>query len=127
MIFGPDGVKNISVPMLIMGGSGDTIVPPEWNSFYDNVSSAKKAMVVFDHADHLIFGPNCAAVPWLVDLGGFAACSDAVWDIDRVHDLTDHFITAFLLSTFYDDANAAAALAPDAVNFPGIAYEEQGF
>ncbi len=43
--------------------------------------------------------------------------------MDRVHDLTNHFTTAFLLAEFYDDADAAAALAPDAVSFPGIDYE----
>jgi hypothetical protein len=54
-------------------------------------------------------------------------CSDSVWDMDRAHDLINHFTTAFLLATLKDDAEAAAALAPDAVSFPGITYEAQGF
>jgi hypothetical protein len=43
--------------------------------------------------------------------------------MDRAHDLTNHFVTAFLLAQLYEDADAAAALAPDAVTFPGVRYE----
>ena len=43
--------------------------------------------------------------------------------MDRAHDLTNHFATAFLLSVLKGDAQAAAALAPEAVQFPGITYE----
>ena len=50
---------------------------------------------------------------WLVDLGLFWGCSDPVWDMDRAHDLINHFATAFFLATLKDDAEAAAALAPD--------------
>jgi hypothetical protein len=50
-----------------------------------------------------------------------------VWDIDRAHDLVNHFVIAFLLAELKGDAEAAAALAPDVVSFPGIAYEAQGF
>ncbi len=57
----------------------------------------------------------------------FFCCADPVWDVDRAHDLIDHFVTAFLLATLKGDAEAAAALAPDAVSFPGIAYETTGF
>lgn len=38
-----------------------------------------------------------------------------------------HFATAFLLATLKEDADAAAALAPEAVVFPGVQYEATGF
>jgi hypothetical protein len=47
--------------------------------------------------------------------------------MNRAHDLINHFVTAFLLAELYDDTDAAAALAPDAVTFPGITYEMTGF
>jgi hypothetical protein len=47
--------------------------------------------------------------------------------MDRAHDLISHFTTAFLLAELYQDADAAAALAPDGVHFPGVTYEAQGF
>jgi hypothetical protein len=46
--------------------------------------------------------------------------------MDRAHDLINHFTTAFLLAELYQDADAAA-LAPDAVHFPSVTYEAQGF
>jgi predicted dienelactone hydrolase len=100
MVLGPDGVKSISIPMLLMGGSKDIIVPPEWDQFYENVSTTDKALVVFENGDH---------------------------DNYLMQPLTRHFITAFLLATLKGDTDAAVALAPDAVSFPGIMYQAQGF
>ena len=54
-------------------------------------------------------------------------CSDPVWDMDRAHDLINHFTTAFLLDVLKGDVEAHAALSPDAVSFPGIVYEAEGF
>ena len=54
-------------------------------------------------------------------------CLDPVWDKDRALDLARHFSTAFLLAELKADTEAAAALAPDSVNFPGIEYEARGF
>lgn len=77
----------------------------------------------FENANHAFAG-YCseAAAPMM---WGF--CSDPVWDISRAHDLTDHFVTAFLLATLKGDAGATAALAPDSVRFPGAIYETTGF
>jgi predicted dienelactone hydrolase len=126
-VIGPEGLQNVTVPMLIVGGSGDTLIPPTWDAFYDEVSSAQKAEVIFADANHLLAGPACSTMPWALDVGIFWACSDAVWDMDRAHDLINHFTTAFLLSTLKGDTDATATLAPDAVAFPGIEYQAEGF
>jgi hypothetical protein len=47
--------------------------------------------------------------------------------MSRAHDLANHFTTAFLLATLKGDQDAAAALAANAVSFPGITYETTGF
>lgn len=47
--------------------------------------------------------------------------------MDRAHDLINHFATAFLLAELYGDEDAATALAPEAVVFPGITYEATGY
>jgi predicted dienelactone hydrolase len=126
-MFGPDGMSEVTVPMLFMGGSGDVhLVPPDWEPFYANAGSAQKALAIFENGNHQIFWFGCDAAPWWVP-DSFYWCSDAVWDMDRVHDLANHFTTAFLLATLKGDTDAAAALAPDAVSFPGITYEATGF
>ena len=86
-----------------------------------------KTQVLFEDANHFIFNVDCANAPWLVEMGVFWACSDSVWDVERAHDLINHFATAFLLAELYGDEDAAAALAPDSVNFPGIMYETTGY
>lgn len=75
----------------------------------------------------MLFLYGCDDAPWYVDSGLFGFCSDPVWDLDRAHDLANHFVTAFLLATLRGDTDAAAALSPAAVNFPGILYEATGF
>jgi len=128
-LFGPTGMKSLNVPLLTIGGSGDTVLPAEWNIYvtHENASSADKALVVLAGSDHYIFEDGCDNTPWMSALGLFFLCSDPVWDVNRAHDLTNHFTTAFLLATLKGDTEAAAALAPDAVSFPGITYEATGF
>src|SRR5690606_30838507 len=65
--------------------------------------------------------------PDIVALGFPMFCTDPVWDMDRAHDLINHFATAFLLAELKGDAEAAAALAPENVSFPGIQYEATGY
>lgn len=55
------------------------------------------------------------------------ACYDPVWDRDRSNDLSNHFITAFLLAELKDDMEAANALAPENVSFLGIRYETTAY
>jgi len=128
-LFGPAGMQSLSVPLLTVGGSADTVVPTEWNINVTNesASSAKKALVVLEGGDHYIFEDGCDRTPWLGELGLSFLCADSVWDVDRAHDLINHFTTAFLLAELKGDTEAAAALAPDAVQFPGVVYEAQGF
>jgi predicted dienelactone hydrolase len=128
-MFGEQGQSEITVPVLAMGGTLDTSTFYEWgiHPTYDQVSSAEKILVTLENADHFLTGPICADAPSLLELDAFYLCSDPVWDISRAHDLMGHFTTAFLLDELKGDAAAAAALAPDAVSFPGIRYEAQGF
>lgn len=128
-LFGEAGLAAITVPMLAMGGTADTGTPPEWGILpaFDYASSQQKALVLFENAEHGIFANSCASSPWLVDIGLGFQCADPIWDKLRANDLINHFMTAFLLATLKGDADATAALAPDAVAFPGITYQAQGF
>ncbi|MCA9890020.1 MAG: dienelactone hydrolase family protein, partial [Anaerolineae bacterium] len=123
--FGAEGLASISVPTMIMMGSGDMFLP--YDSFgppaYEAVSSDQKAFVTFEDGNHMIFGNACAACSWMIDFGYYNFCSDAVWDMDRVHDLINYFVTSFLLDTLKDDEDAHLALVPDNVAFPGVTYQ----
>lgn len=125
-MFQQAGLAQITVPVLAMGGTNDYF---DWiaGPTFEYAGSAQKALVAFEGAGHVIFGNSCEAMPWLVDAEMGWMCLDPVWDQKRANDLVNHFTTAFLLATLKDDAHAATALAPDAVQFPDITYQAQGF
>ncbi|MBK9121582.1 MAG: hypothetical protein IPM16_00475 [Chloroflexi bacterium] len=127
--FNADGLAAVDVPVLAIGGTADTGTPYLWGAYptYEHVSSDTKARVAFEHAEHMVFASTCESLPFFAEIGFYTFCSDAVWDVDRVHDLTNHFTTAFLLSVLKGDEDAAAALAPEAVQFAGITYDALGF
>ncbi len=127
--FNEAGLAEITVPVMAMGGTADTGSPYTWGTLptYEHVSSSTRALVAFENAEHMIFGSTCEAIPFFAEIGFYQFCSDTVWDMDRAHDLINHFTTAFLLAELKQDSDAAAALASEAVSFPGVTYETQGF
>lgn len=128
-LFGAAGLAAIDIPVMAMGGTIDTGTPYQWGTqmTYDHVSSATKVQVGLENAEHMVFGSTCDAFPYFAEIGFYAQCSDSVWDMDRAHDLINHFATAFLLAELTQDADAAAMLSPDAVHFAGIVYNAQGY
>ena len=121
----PEGYAAVTKPLFIMNGSLDMgeIIEQTNAQAWEYVASENKSSVTVENAGHT-FALRCGAG---LQVGFFQMCNDAVWDKDRVSDLTDHFLAAFMLSQLYDDAEAAAALTPDAVQFPGITYHTTGF
>ena len=44
-----EGVASVEIPALLMGGSGDSLVPPQdVSSTYEHLGSAEKALIVFE-------------------------------------------------------------------------------
>ncbi len=127
--FNEAGLAEITIPVMAIGGTADTGTPYLWGTqpTYEYTSSATRARVSFENAEHMIFGATCEALPFFAEIGFYEICSDPVWNMDRAHDLTNHFATAFLLAELKQDTEAAGVLAPDAVNFPGITYAAQGY
>ncbi len=127
--FGNEGIQSVDVPVMFMVGSGETATDPafEMANPYASVASEHKAKVVFDYAGHLVFNSSCEDNPDMAAMGFPMFCTDPVWDMDRAHDLINHFATAFLLAELKGDAAAAAALAPENVAFPGIEYQAEGY
>jgi predicted dienelactone hydrolase len=128
-LLGFSGTQQVRVPTLALIGTLDELSWPAFDhfDFYQRLPSARKTQVLFENANHFIFLPTCAAMPDFVKMGFAWACTDAVWDLARTHDLTNHFVTAFLLAELKGDAEAAKALAPENVTFPGIQYETTAY
>lgn len=127
VVVSEEGYANIELPVLFLKAGNDDMAIPEYNvnPAWEYTGSASKTRVTLENAAHMVAGqcsPTVAATP-----GFFLACFDDVWEPNRAHDLVDHFVAAFLLAELYGDADAAAPLAPEAVQIPGITYETTGF
>lgn len=129
LFFGQDGLAEIGVPVMAIGGTEDTDSPYMWGTYpsYEYVSSERKVRIALEGAEHMIFTGPCEAVPLLLRFISGEFCSDPGWDRYYAHDLVKHFTAAFLLVELKQDADAAAALVPDAVEFPDVNYEAQGY
>ncbi len=84
--------------------------------------------MTFEGGEHTFMMGRTTDMPWLVNTPFYGYANiDPVWDRERSLDLTNYFMTAFLLAELKGDAEAAAALAPEAVSFPGISYQAEGY
>jgi len=128
-MYGSDGMAAVDVPAMLMHGGGEEVSDPSLlvGDPYASVGAQRKAEVVFDHGGHVLFNSSCDANPDMAAMGFPMFCSDPVWDMDRAHDLINHFTTAFFEAELKGNAEAAAALAAENVAFPGIKYEATGY
>lgn len=119
-IFGEESIAELQLPALILVGGNDNVTFPERDArnFYGWLGSENKYIAEFALADHYIFNDNCS--PLLINFGAYYSCSDSVWDLNRAHDLINHFATAFLLSSYYNDTEATVALEREDANFVGV-------
>jgi predicted dienelactone hydrolase len=126
--YGADGLATVHVPTLLVESELDWYASEATANYapYALLPANLKSHLVFKQADHGLYLNGCATMPGLLEQG-FGFCADSVWDMDRAHDLINHFATAFLLAELKGDAEAAAALAPENVAFPGIQYETTVF
>jgi len=128
-MYGELGLASITIPVMAIGGTSDTGTPYAWGTqlTFDHVSSSNKILVGLENAEHMVFGSTCEALPFFTEIGFYEMCSDPVWDMNRAHDLVNHFATAFLLAELKQNTDAVATLAPDAVTFIGVTYDAQGY
>jgi predicted dienelactone hydrolase len=115
-----------------MAGDAYLGTPFVWGAqpTYEHVSSPKKVKIGFQDAEHMIFAGTCHSVFRLVNMIDVALeqiCGDPVWDRNDVHNLVKHFATAFLLAELKQNQDAAAVLAPEAIDFQGVDYQADGY
>jgi predicted dienelactone hydrolase len=128
-MFGQAGLAEIDVPVMAIGGTLDSDAPYLWGTHpaYEYVSSPRKVRIALTDAEHMVFAGQCESIPPYMRFFSGEFCADANWDRGHAHGLVGHFTTAFLLAELGQDAEAAAALAPDAVDFPDLTYDAQGY
>jgi predicted dienelactone hydrolase len=127
--FGKDGLAEISIPVMAIGGTNDDDSPYMWGTYptYEYVSSPRKVRVALDGAEHMIFTGPCEKIPFYLKFFSDEFCSDSNWDRQYAHGLVKHFTTAFLLSELKQDPAASDTLEPASVKFPDVTYDAQGY
>jgi predicted dienelactone hydrolase len=109
-------------PTLIIVGTSDQTAIPERDAYaiYNRLTAAPRYLLEMTYAGHTIFIDTCSSVLLQFDL--FEACSDAVWDMQRAHDIINHTTTAFLLTHLNDDRQAATHLSEDRMQFRATGF-----
>lgn len=127
--FGSEGLATLHAPVLLVQSELDWYAGAATTNYapYTLLPANRKTHLIFEQADHGLYLNGCATMPDVVELGFGSFCADNVWDMDRAHDLIDHFTTAFLLAELKGDKEASKALAPENVTFSGIKYETTEF
>jgi predicted dienelactone hydrolase len=128
LMFDRTGLTELDVPVMAIGGTGDSDSPYEWGTglAYEHAAAPRKAAVGLLDAEHFIFTGPCEQVRLFLKVFGGGFCSDGGWDRGRAHVLIGQFVTAFLLAELQQDATAAAALAPERVDQSDLRYEAEG-
>jgi predicted dienelactone hydrolase len=128
VMFGREGLAEITIPVMAIGGTADRDSPYRWGTHltYESISSAKKVEIALNDANHFIFTGSCDVLRRLVKLVPNNFCSDPVWDRGRAHLLIGHFVTAFLLAEVNQDSKAAALLKGN-FSVPGVTFRSQGY
>lgn len=121
ILFGPEGLGQLTIHTLYFVGSGDQSIPPStYNTWFPSLGSEVAYMVELENASHGIYVNSCDTIPMIVEWGAFGVCADPVWDRNRAHDLINHYMTAFLLWQLNGDENAAAVFGSDTESFLGV-------
>lgn len=124
-LFTDESLAQITTPTMFLVGTNDLTTPHEPNviTTAENLNAQPEIIGLFENAGHYLFLESCPQIA--ISLGLYDSCSDDVWDMQRGHDLINYLATAFFLSTLQGDSTAAAALAPEAITFPGLDYRQQ--
>jgi predicted dienelactone hydrolase len=128
-MFGAPGMRSLSAPLLVMGGTADDDSPYNWSTrlAYQGAASTRKIEVALDGAEHFVFSGRCASVRRIVALVPMGFCDDPAWDRARARAVIRHYVTAFLLAELTDEPDARSALAPWLTAVAKVGYRAVGY
>ena len=106
--WGPVGLAQINVPMLVIAGDSDRTVDYESGAraIVDHAVNVERCLLTFKGAGHSI-GLNPAPAAMRSSLWDQDWFEDPIWRKDRVNAINTHFITAFLDHYVKGDATRA--------------------
>lgn len=127
------GLADIEIPMLFVAGSEDDVSEYESGirAIWEGATSVERALLTFDNANHNAGAPMPAPAESFVfsDTLGFNLSehyTDPVWQSERMNNISQHFVTAWLNKYLKGDTDAGSylELVPDSND--GVFSEEDG-
>ena len=107
----PSGLAKITAPVLIIAGNQDDVVDFDhgvsW--LFDNLSGTDRQLLVYREARHNIAGNPVPITPNM-DFTTLEFFTEPVWRTERLNQINQHFVTAFLDLNLKGDASKAAFL-----------------
>ena len=105
------GLSGIKVPTLFLVGSQDDVAFYEGGvkPLFENAVNSDRYMVVYENARHNS-APNPPPAASLGNPADYDHYAEAVWDMQRLNNLNEHFVTAFLNYRLKARRRAAAYL-----------------
>lgn len=114
-LFGEQGLAQVGVPVMFIGGTADTGAPWDWATgfSFDHVASADRTLVAFEGSEHFVSVADCADLPFMAafpeEMRTYI-CQDPTWEKGAELDRVNHFATAFVKHALSGSAQAEAAL-----------------
>ena len=108
-----DGLAGLRKPTLLMaGGADDVSVYPAMRQIFEEATGTNRHLLTFEGANHNAAAPMPAPLEsWepveTLDFVPFDHYADAVWDTNRMNNITQHFATAFMDLYLKADADKA--------------------
>ncbi len=105
------GLSNIKVPTLFLVGDHDDVAGYVGGvkSLFENAVNSDRYMVVYQNARHNA-APNPPPAASFGNADEYGHYAEAAWDMQRLNNLNEHFVTAFLNYRLKGDAAAATYL-----------------
>lgn len=115
--WGPEGVRAITAPLLLIQGSADPVVDYKTGSLalFEGAVKADRYLLTLKLAGHSI-GLNPAPPEMQGSLWDHDWFEDSIWKQERVNATNLHFITAFLAVTLKGDTAARTWLGVPVIN-----------
>ena len=128
-MFGKPGLRSITAPLLVIGGTADNDSPFDWSTrlAYEGATSTRKVEVALEGAEHFVFSGRCASVRRIVALVPMGFCDDPAWDRAQARAVVRHYVSAFLLAELRDESDAQSALVPRVTVVPTVSYRAVGY
>lgn len=127
-----DGLANIGIPMLFVAGSEDDVsgYVSGTRAIWQGATSVERALLTFDNANHNAGGPIPAPAESYtfnerLGFNLYEHYADAVWETERLNNISQHFVTAWLAKYLKSESNAGSYLELIPDSNEGV-YEAEG-